>query len=113
MMPLDAFFSSANKRHYVEQDTEEVRELYDKVQRMSEDEQTAWLHQFHTRKPTKVETLVRRKIWFVLRQRRLARLRAKAARAIAKAPLTPIVNTSFNTASGASSRKQKRGFRSR
>jgi predicted GTPase len=113
-MSLDAFFSSANKKHYVEQDTEEVRELYDKVQRMSENEQTAWLHQLRERKPTKVEMVVRRKIWFVLRQRRLAGLRATAARAIAKVPFNPIVNTtSFNTASGASSPKQKRGFGSR
>jgi hypothetical protein len=101
-MPLDAFFSSTNKKHYLERDAEQVHELYEKVLHMNQDEQAAWVNQFRDRKPTTVESIVRRRIGFVLRQRRIARLRARAAKAVTAGSFNPIVNTSsFNTASGA------------
>jgi hypothetical protein len=64
MMPLDPFFSSANKKHYVE--NPEHAALMAKVRAMSEDERNKWVHETYY-KPLQDRTNAERTVLKALR----------------------------------------------
>ena len=111
-MPFDTFFASTNKKHYVP--VEGVDALYDQLMSHSFEERQAIISGWRDRGFTKVERIVLNKLHFMAQGKRWARVHKDddkridtAIQEIRDGKRIRIVNSNYNTASGACSRSQK------
>jgi len=73
-MPIDPYFTSANKKYYKSNPKTEaqVKELFDKLMKLSWDEQSKWVSESWHRPITFVEECVRKKMRYNYQAKRRA-----------------------------------------
>lgn len=83
-MPIDPFFTSAHKKHYI--NIPGVDDLYAQVKAMPYDERQKWKHDcWYNKRPTQLESIVLRRLKFDASVHRRARIHETSRKQVAKA----------------------------